>query len=156
MTYKAADWLTIGGNKKWASVLDPMSNIMWKAAMKGNFDKKLQYGMLINGKAETLSDVTISDANCYFNHESGNKTVGAEMNYSQANKTWACQLGLNLKQDDHTWKFRLHDSGIARVALQWQLHKVCKTTVNTKVDVKQALGGSITSLPLGVTFDMKY
>jgi len=82
MTYQAADWLTIGGNKKWASVTDPMANVMWKMGLKGNFEKKLQYGMLINGNAPTLSDVAVTDANCYFNHESGNKTVGAEMNYS--------------------------------------------------------------------------
>lgn len=61
-----------------------------------------------------------------------------------------------MKKGDHTWKFRLHESGLARAALQWQLHKVCKTTIDTTVDVKSALGGSITGLPIGLSFDVEY
>ena len=155
-TYQAMDWLTLGVTKKWTSALDPMNNVLWKVAMKGHFEKQLQWGMLWNGKNETLTDLAIHDAAFYFNHESGNKTVGAEMKYDQTKKQFSTQVALNLKQDDHTWKFRLLDSGMARVALQWQLHKVCKTTLNTKVDLKQALNGSITSLPIGATFEMKY
>ena len=78
------------------------------------------------------------------------------MDYNVAKKAFACKLGLALNQGDHTWKLRLHDSGLARAALQWQMHKVCKTTVDTSVDMKAALNGSITSLPLGFTFDVKY
>ena len=78
------------------------------------------------------------------------------MKYSVAKKAFDCKVGLALKQGDHTWKLRLHDSGVARAALQWQMHKVCKTTVDTTVDLKQALNGSVTSLPLGFSFDVKY
>lgn len=38
-TYKATDWMTMGVNKKWKSVLDPMSNVAWKCALVGNFEK---------------------------------------------------------------------------------------------------------------------
>lgn len=92
----------------------------------------------------------------YFHKDSGAQTVGAEMNYSVLKKAFNCKVGLALKQGDHTWKLRLHDSGLARAALQWQMHKVCKTTLDTTVDLKQALNGSVTSLPLGFSFDVKY
>lgn len=78
------------------------------------------------------------------------------MKYDVTKKAFASKLGLALKQDDHLWKFRLHDSGLARAALQWQLHKVCKATLDTSVDVKSALNGSITSLPVGLSFEVKY
>ena len=88
--YKATDWMKIAGTKKWKSVLDPMSNVMWKMALVGNFEKKLQYGMMIDGKSDTISDLTIKEANCYFNHTSGDKTVGAEMKYDQPKKAFNC------------------------------------------------------------------
>jgi len=78
------------------------------------------------------------------------------MKYDVLKKAFNCKVGLKLDEGDHTWKFRLHDSGLARAALQWQLHKACKVTVDTSVDVKSALNGSITGLPVGLTFDVKY
>jgi len=81
-TYHCCDWLSMGVVKKWASVMDPMSNVLWKVGLKGNIEKQLLWGMLMNGKSDTLSDMSIHDTSFYFKHESGNKTVGAEMKYS--------------------------------------------------------------------------
>lgn len=53
----------------------------------------------------------------YFNHAKGNKTVGAEMDYDMGTKKFGAKLGLAWNMDDHLWKFRLHDSGLARAAL---------------------------------------
>lgn len=78
------------------------------------------------------------------------------MNYNFEKKAYDHKLGLLVKEDDHTWKFRLHNSGVARAALQWQMHKLCKTTLNTSVDMHQALKGNITGLPIGVQFDLKF
>ena len=110
----------------------------------------------MNGASETLDKTKITDTTLYFNHAAGDKTVGAEMKYSVDKKAFESKLGLAMKMSDHTWKFRIHDSGLARAALQWQLHKVCKTTLDTAVDVKSALNGSITSLPVGLSFELKY
>ena len=155
-TWQAAPWLIMGCNKKWKSVLDPMNNVKWSAGFTGHFEKSLQWGLGLNGKSDTLEKTAITDTTLYFNHVSGDNTVGAEMKYDVAKKGFDSKLGLNMKWSDHTWRFRLHDSGLARAALQWQLHKVCKTTIDTSVDVKQALNGSVTSVPVGLSFDLKY
>jgi hypothetical protein len=156
LTWKVNDCMIFGGTKTWKSVTDPLANIKWGLGLTGHFDKTLHWGLGLKGASPTLEGTTLNDATLYFHKDAGAKTVAAEMVYNMPKKTFDCKVGLVVKQADHTWKFRLHDSGLARAALQWQLHKVCKTTIDTSVDVKQALGGSITSLPLGFTFDVKY
>jgi hypothetical protein len=74
--------------------------------------------------------------NLYFNHQAGANTVGAQINYDHNAKQWSSILGLQLNQDDHTWKARIHDSGIMRLALQWNLHRVAKTTLDTSIDLR--------------------
>ena len=155
-TWQAAPWLIVGGSEDIKSITDPLSNIKGSLGFAGHFEKSLQWGLCFNYTAAHISTPALNSVNHYFNHTSGNKTVGAEMNYDVDKKTYGCKVGLALKQDDHTWKFRLHESGLARAALQWQMHKVCKTTIDTSVDVKSALNGSITGLPLGMTFDVTY
>ena len=46
--------------------------------------------MVANGNADTISDIGISNATCYFNHASGDKTVGAEMKYDVSKKAFDC------------------------------------------------------------------
>lgn len=116
-TWQAAPWLIMGCNKKWKSVLDPMNNVKWTVGWTGHFQKELQWGLGVNGKSETLDKTAVTDTTLYFNHAKGNKTVGAEMKYDVGKKAFTSKLGLQLKEDDHTWKFRLHDSGLARAAL---------------------------------------
>ena len=155
-TWRAAPWLILGSTEKYKSILDPLNNITWTVGAAGHFDKALQYGVALDAASPTLADTSLKAATLYFNHASGPKTVGAEMKFDMAKNAFDCKLGLALKQEDHLWKFRLHDSGVARAALQWQLHKVCKATVDTTVNVKDALGGSITGLPVGLSFEVKY
>lgn len=59
----------------------------------------------------------VKNSELYFNHHNDNKTMGAVVTYDHAAKKFASKMGLKLAQDDHTWKFRLHDSGLTRVAL---------------------------------------
>lgn len=92
----------------------------------------------------------------YFNHESGDNTVGAHINYDHDKKVWGSKLGMKLKQADHTWKARVHNTGLMRLALQWQLHQAAKATLNTSVNLKDVPAGSISSLPLNLTLEMKY
>lgn len=156
LTWRCTDSMIFGGTKTWKNVTDPLANIKWALGLTGHFDKSLHWGLGLKGNTPTLEKTQVNDATLYFHKEADTKTVAAEMGYNVPKKAFNCKVGLVVKQPDHTWKFRLHESGLARAALQWQLHKVCKATIDTSVDVKQALGGSITSLPLGFTFDVKY
>ena len=128
--------MILGATESWKSVKDPLANVKWALGLTGHFDKNLHWGLGLGGNTPTLAKTTLDTATLYFNKDSGSRAVGAEMNYSVAKKAFDCKVGLQFKHNDHTWKFRLHDSGLARAALQWQLHKVCKATVDTQVDVK--------------------
>ena len=119
MTYRATDHMILGGTKTWKSVLAPMNNVKWGVGMSTHFDKTLHFGVLFNGNSPAIDTTTLNDAILYFHKDSGNHTVGAEMKYTLAKKTFDSKVGLALKQGDHTWKLRLHDSGLARAALQW-------------------------------------
>lgn len=116
-TYQAAPWLILGCTKSWKSFMDPMNNVAWSAGATGHFEKNLQWGVLLDGHSETISDTAVKASTLYFNHNSNNRTVGAEMKYDVTKKAFACKLGLKLDEADHSWKFRLHDSGLARAAL---------------------------------------
>lgn len=94
--------------------------------------------------------------NYYFNFVSGANTVGAHLNYDHTSKQWTSKFGVINRQADHTWKFRLHNDGLLRAALQWQLHPSAKATLNTQLNLKDIPAGSINSLPLRFAFDLKY
>lgn len=117
--WQAAPWLVCGGTKKWKSILDPMNGMTWTAAFAGHMNKSLQWGLALNGSSETLEKTTVSDATFYFNNVAGDNTIGSQMKYSVVDKKFDCKVGLAMKKGDHTWKFRLHESGLARAALQW-------------------------------------
>lgn len=155
-TYRVTDWMIFGVTKSWKSIMQPMNNVKWGCGISTHFDKTLHWGILVKGDSPAVESTKINDATMYFHKDSGDQTVGAEMKYTMSKKAFDCKVGLASKHGDHTWKLRLHDSGVARAALQWQMHKVCKTTVDTTVDLKQALNGSVTSIPLGFSFDVKY
>jgi len=92
----------------------------------------------------------------YFNHENNGNVAGGEFAYDHAEKKFTTKLGLKLAQEDHTWKFRVHNDGLVRAALQWQLHKACKATLNTSVNLKDVPAGKVSGVPLGLTLEVKY
>ena len=53
-------------------------------------------------------------------------------------------------------KLRIHDTGLARAALQWQLHKAVKATVTSQVNLKDLPAGKTGAIPLGFAFEVKY
>lgn len=121
----------------------------------GHFEKSLQYGALVKmGKVSGSIQPTYTSL--YFNHSAGSNTAGAQMDYDYAKKAFATKLGLKMKDDDHTWKVRFHDTGLARAALQWQLHKAVKATVTSQVNLKDVPSGKVGSIPLGLAFELKY
>lgn len=62
----------MGYSNKWKSVLDPMANVKWSVGFTGHFEKKLQWGLGLNGKSDTIEKTALSDATLYFNHAGGN------------------------------------------------------------------------------------
>lgn len=78
------------------------------------------------------------------------------MDYDYGKKTFATKLGLKMKEDDHTWKVRFHDTGLARAALQWDLHKAVKATVTTEFNLRDVPAQKIGTIPLGLAFEVKY
>lgn len=94
--------------------------------------------------------------NYYFNYVAGANTVGAHLGYDHTSKQWTTRFGVINRQADHTWKFRFHNDGLLRAALQWQLHPAAKATLNTQVNLKDIPAGSVQSLPLRFAFDLKY
>lgn len=82
----------------------------------------------------------MKDATLYFHHATKSVTTGSEIKYDCGTKAFTSKLGLIMKNDDHTWKFRFHDSGAARVGLEWKMHPACVTFLNTSVDLKDVVG----------------
>jgi len=61
-----------------------------------------------------------------------------------------------LVQDDHTWKFKFADTGMACAMLQWQMHKAVKTTLTSQMDLKSIPAGEVKKIPVGLAFEIKY
>jgi hypothetical protein len=84
----------------------------------------MKFGQVSGALAPTASTL-------YFSSSVGKNTAGAQMDYNYAKKAFSTKLGLKMKEDDHTWKVRFSDDGLAKAALQWQLHKAVKATVTS-------------------------
>ena len=86
-------------------------------ALVGHFNKSYQWGALMNAKTSDRGAFAVTDSSLYFNQQNGGKIMGAVVDYDFVNKKFATKMGLKLAQEDHTWKFRLHDSGLTKFAL---------------------------------------
>jgi len=83
----------------------------------GSFkDTGVQYGALWKSNMTKMVP-TNSVYTLYFNHKTNQNTAGAEITYDDDTKAFKTCLGLQMKHDDHTWKFRFHNSGLMRAAL---------------------------------------
>lgn len=78
------------------------------------------------------------------------------MDYDYATKKFDTMVGLKFKEEDHTLKLRLKDSGMAKAALQWQMHKAVKATVTTEININDVTKGTTGPLPWGLAFEVKY
>lgn len=124
----------------WASGF-PETGVQWGASFKSSLLNRV---------------MTAYKCDFYFNHETADKTVGAHFNYDNDKKEWASKLGLKIMNADHVWKARLHNTGLMRLALQWQLHKTAKVTANSSLNLKDLPAGSISNIPLNFTVELKY
>lgn len=93
----------------------------FELALAGHFEKTMQYGSLVKFANK---DGKFGGYNCalFFNQESGDNTVGSAFAYDFDKKSYAVDLGLKMDKGDHTWKFKVNDSGLMHAALQWKLH----------------------------------
>jgi hypothetical protein len=105
------------GHKTSVALKAPMNNMKTSMALVGHFNKNVQWGALMNAKTSDKGAFAVTDTGLYFNHTNDGNVMGANVNYDFATKKFASKMGLKLPQEDHTWKFRLHDSGLTKVAL---------------------------------------
>lgn len=54
ITYRATDWMIIGGTKSWKSMLSPMNNVKWGVGVATHYDKTLHWGIMVKGDSETI------------------------------------------------------------------------------------------------------
>ena len=71
MTYRATDWMILGGTKSWKSILSPMNNVKWGVGISTAYDKTLHWGVLVKGDSDTLETTKVNDATMYFHKDSG-------------------------------------------------------------------------------------
>jgi len=155
-SWKACSGFHVGGTRK-GNVMGLFKNdVESKTGMAGTFKDTGVFWGVSHGCIMNNFIFSKHMWDFYFQHKAGANTVGAHINYNNDAKKFSTVLGLQMKQDDHTWKFRFHDSGLMRVALQWQLHKICKATLNSSLQMRDVPAGSVSSLPLNLTLELKY
>jgi hypothetical protein len=109
----------------------------------------MKFGQVSGALAPTASTL-------YFGYSSGCNAAGCQMDYNYGKKAFTSKLALKMKEDDHTWKVRFSDSGLAKAALQWQLHKAVKATVTSELNLKDVPAGKVGTIPFGLCFEVKY
>lgn len=125
----------------------------FEVALAGHFEKTMQYGSLVKF-AHKGGKFGGQHCTLFFNQVSGSNTVGSAVAYDFEKKKYAVDLGLKMDQGDHTWKFKVSDSGAMNAMLQWKLHKAVKATLSSNLDMKDIPAGKVEKLPLGLNFEV--
>lgn len=73
-----------------------------------------------------------------------------------AKNAYESNIGLKLDQGDHTYKFKLCDTGVLSALVQWHIHEKCKAHVSSKLDLKDVPAGKVAKVPVGVHFEFNY
>jgi len=155
LAYKVCNHMTVAYKKKF-NLLNPVAHVesAWGAAVALK-DTGVKAGFLWNTNLDNWKLLN----NFYTFHihtKRGNNTVGAQIGYDTDSKKFTTHVGVELKQADHTGKVRRHESGLMRATQQWQLHQVAKATLNTSLNLADVPKGSVSSLPLNLTLEIKY
>lgn len=118
---RVTDWMTFGWNKEWKSAMNPMGDCAWSTGVACHAGKATQYGFRLDGYSETLASTKMNDCTLFFHHNSDKwgkgMIAGTETHYDYNKKSFDSKVGLHMHLDDHSWKFRLHDTGAMRAAL---------------------------------------
>lgn len=94
-----------------------MNNLKTSWVFAGHLQNAIKYGAQISGGTDGKGAFSASDMALHFNHHAEKTDAGAELKYNFASKQLASRLGLKLAQDDHAYKFRLHNNGLVVAAL---------------------------------------
>ena len=71
VSVRCTDWLTLGWQKDWKSVMNPMGDVSWKSAVAGTYiGSDIQWGLNLSGDSPTIMDTKVTDATLYFHHRS--------------------------------------------------------------------------------------
>jgi hypothetical protein len=115
-------------------------------------------GLRVGGKWDSLFNqwkMTNNVFTAYFNYSRNGRTAGARTDYT-VGKGFETKVGLQLEHEDHSWRFRFHNTGMMHAMLKWRLHKTCAASVNTRVNLNDVPKGRINSVPLGLAFHVEY
>lgn len=143
--------MTVGGHKK-----GDMTDLGNNCEMSNCAEASFPSGMKAGYKWDTLINswkLTNNVHTAYFNYAKNGRTAGARIDHS--NGKFETKVGLQLEQEDHTWKFRFHHTGMMHTMLKWRLHKTCSAMVNTSLDLKDVPKGKINSVPVGLSFHIE-
>lgn len=117
----------------------------WRLAWASQFkDTGIRWAFAHQGQQNgSIASADWKDSTTQFWAESqnGNYTCNGDISYDWGKHAYKSTVGLRIKQDDHTWKFRLHESGALQALLQWQLHRTTKVSLNSSVDLHEINGG---------------
>jgi hypothetical protein len=111
------------------------------------------YGMKWDTQVTDFKQFDNNAYTAYFNYSKDGRTAGARIDYDNGFKT---KVGLRLDHEDHTWKFRFHNTGMMHAMLKWRLHRSCAAHITTNVNLKDVPAGKINSIPLGLGFQVEY
>ena len=72
----------------------------------------------------------LSNFDWFFTAKTQWGAAGASFLYDHVALKGTSHVGAQVVNADHTWKFRLNSNGMARAALQWNIHASTKATLN--------------------------
>lgn len=111
----------------------------------------------MNAKAAMKDDEwKCKSAAWYFKTSTANGALGTKVEWDNEKSKGSAEAGLQLNMDGYKWMFRAASDGLLRMAVQTQLHKQCKATLNTNMKVSEFLDGKVTKLPVGLSCEFKY
>ena len=113
--------MTLGWREHIKSITNPLADVDWEVAAAGHKDKYIQYGLHLDGYSTSMTEHKVNSGTFYFNHTNStwNKglVAGSECKYDCSSKKFDTKLGLFMHLNDHSWKFRFHDTGLMRAGL---------------------------------------
>ena len=154
-TWNACKNMTLGG-KKSGSFSDMGATNTTTYCAEANYDNGLRVGAKWDFVATNYFKFTDNNCTAYFNYSNAGRTAGVRIDHDEKTGKWATKVGLQLDHEDHTWKFRVHNTGMMHALLKWRLHRTCSAAVNTSINLNDVPKGRIGRIPLGMAFNIEY
>ena len=121
---------------------------------EANFDNGLKVGAKWDRNVTNYVKFADNKCTAYFNYSNAGRTAGCRVDHDGSK--FSTKVGLQLDHEDHTWKFRFHNSGMMHALLKWKLHRTCSASLNTSLQLNDVPQGKIVRIPLGMAFNIEY